>query len=181
MVTTSAMPMACDEHATIVRVDDETETARKLRALLEHLEITASEFARRTGVSQAYLSKIKNGDRGGGPGKSLALRVAARDTFGVPDIYWLPGDSFDLSRLPKSGKVGSSMNVAAYQQIQQHDDFRRQLAQVAAELGDPPDVVVALLRETPPPGADLIWWVRRYRELLDAHTHTSDSSRPRRK
>lgn len=145
-------------HATVHAMPgDETEIARKLRMLLERLGISASEFARQTGLSQAYLSKLKTGDRAGDPKKALSLRVAARDVFGVPDVYWQPCAQVELPTSLGPAKL-RPMNMASFQQHQQHNDFKRQLAELSAELGDPPDVVVALLRESPPSGrrSDLV-------------------------
>ena len=120
-------PTSSDTTSTLVDVTDETEIAQKLRALLERLGMTASEFARQTGLSQAYLSKLKTGDRGSDPKKALALRVAARETFGVPDIYWHHGTNVELPQTLGPGKL-RPMNIALIQQNQQLADFKRQLA-----------------------------------------------------
>ena len=143
--------------------------ARRLEHLLAHLEIDAATFASLTGVTEGYLSRVLSGERGK---KELPkLQGRAESVFGVPGYYWSAKteESAENALRSVSPHGGNIMGrLIGGQAATSTMDLRRELAQLASDRDEPGDVVKGIMRTEAPPGADAVWWFRRYLELKDA-------------
>lgn len=142
--------------------------ARRLRALLAHLEIDPATFAARTGLTEGYLSRVLSGERG--KSELPKLQGKAESVFGVPGRYWSATSDEaakkTLRSLPQHGGDPMARMIGG-QSFGGTVDYRTQLAQLAAERDEPGEIVKGLMRTEAPAGADAVWWFRRYLELRD--------------
>lgn len=134
--------------------------ARRLRRLLEHLDISAEEFAERTGLKASYVSRLLSGERGAS-GDAPKLFLGTSKAFGLGGHYWSARDDLDPAACLHSPDEESRSMAKA-------DNIQARLVRLSADRDDPADVVKELAKTKAPAGADAMWWFQRYLELLDA-------------
>lgn len=142
---------------------DPRRIARRLRKLIDHLQMSDAEFSNATGVTQGYLSRLLSGERGAS-GDAPTLFLATRDRLDLDGHYWSAREDVAPASCLPSGPLEEGRRMASKQ-----PDMRASLAKLAAERDDPPEVVKQLLLTQAPANADPVWWVRRYLDLVDAH------------
>lgn len=144
---------------------DLPKVARRLRRLIDHLKLTDAEFAELTKIKPSYLSRLVSGERGSS-GDVPKLVLHTRDHLHLSGHYWSAKDDVDPAECIRSPPEEDGK---AMQKRDMGTDMQAGLARLAAERDDPPEVVKALMLTAAPAGADPLWWVRRYLDLLDAH------------
>lgn len=137
----------------------------RLARLLRYLDLTPAAFAKRVGLSQSYISRLLNEERGGSERGTPALVGAAHAKLGLHPSYWMSGVAKDPAeclgeRLDRPEPVSSHIEPRG---------ALADLANVALEHDEPAEMIKDLLRLQPPPGAGVSWYVREYARLLEEH------------
>lgn len=140
--------------------DDSPVLTRRIKRLLEYLDLTEAEFATRSGLGSSYVNRLVSGDRGAS-GEAPKLFLKTREVFGLDGRYWSARDDLDPAECLRSDEEDARAMATT--------DVRIGLINLSADRDDPPDVIKELARTKPPANADAMWWFRRYLELLDAH------------
>jgi transcriptional regulator with XRE-family HTH domain len=148
--------------------------SRRLERLLDYLGLTQSAFAERlqeakpgaaAGLTQSAISKFKSGQRGS-PGRQQAFFDAVESAFGISPIYFTSDVDHEPGACLSSKGGGASMGVMAGIQrpVQRGvgSDLRLRAADLARRLGEPDELILALLKTEPPPDADEGWWLEHY-------------------
>jgi hypothetical protein len=147
--------------------------ARRLRRLLDYLNVSYMTFANDTGLDQSYVHRLLTGERGNSASSrgNPKLVHAVEHAYGIAGHYWSSQVDLDpatckLSAQPQGSLQGGQMGVMTGYQMPS-DDLRRRLAEFAANKGESGDMVVALLKMDAPPGADAVWWLTAYLDLKE--------------
>ena len=140
---------------------------------MTYLDVEDAEFARRTGLTASYVSRLLSGDRGQS-GEAPKLALAVQQAYGVGGHYWTSRVDLD----PGACNVGQPV---AKQVIQPEEEMgtltgrqefgagaeaRAELAMQSARRGDPAEVVRQIMLVEAPANASAAWWLKTYFELV---------------
>jgi transcriptional regulator with XRE-family HTH domain len=154
---------------------DETRIAKRLRRLLDYLELRDVEFATRAELTPSYVSRLLSGDRGGS-GEVPKLSLHSWRYFGIDGRYWTSPVELDPATCQTAEQVDSMGAEERMGSMTGRQEFgpgamaRAELARLSAERDDPPAVTQQIMRLPAPDGADAAWWLRQYFEILKQHS-----------
>lgn len=147
-----------------------TNAAAKFEALMKYLDRSAADLARATGLGESFFSKVRSGTRGIGADAAQTIERSLQ----IDRRYWddeSPADParFHMSLGPRPVPALAPPTVAA--PPSSNDDLaaalqRARALDLARRHGAPEHVLLALLRATPPAGADAWWWFEAYLDLV---------------
>lgn len=156
--------------------DKATTIARRLRRLLDYLQLEPAEFASRTKLAPSYVSRLLSGDRGKS-GEASKLELAVQRAFGIGGHFWTSRVDLDPAQCKMGGSTaatppeGDEMGtLVGRQEFGSGADARAELALMAARKGDPSDLIRDIMLVEAPPNATAAWWVRTYFDLASRHT-----------
>lgn len=137
--------------------------AAKFDALLTHLDRSAADIARATGLGESYFSKVRKGERGVGSDAAQTMERTVR----IDRRYWddeSPVDpkSFMIKGTAKGASPAATPELAAAVN-------RARLLELARVRGEGDGLLLGLLRAEPPTPEDATdpwWWFATYLNLL---------------
>lgn len=150
-----------------------TTVARRLARLLTHLNVEDAEFARRTGLTASYVSRLLSGDRGQS-GEVPKLAMAVQDAYGISGHYWSARVDLDPAEcnLRRTGAEQVTRpeeemgTLTGRQEFGAGAEARAELAMQSARRGDPAEVVRQIMLVEAPANASAAWWLKTYFELV---------------
>lgn len=165
-----------------------TQYARRLAALLDHLGMTQTEFAAATGLDNGYLGRILKGERGKGSRNMATLHERVAERLGIGGHYWTVANDIapEKAYVQKPQQGGNLMAVITGPQVwrgqkpvpgmseEVNETIKARLVQYAAQQDESADMVKELAKLPVPPEADVIWWVRTYNELTKKYPRVSN-------
>lgn len=161
----------------------DTQYARRLAALIDHLGMTQTEFAAATGLDVGYLGRILKGERAKGARNMSKLHEKVAETLGIGGHYWTAKNDVPLEKayVQKPQQGGNLMAVITGPQMfggqkpspavaeEVNETIKAKLVQYAAQQDESGELIKELAKTKVPAEADIIWWVRTWDELTRKH------------
>lgn len=164
------MNMAAAQHHVQVGSKDKSRIQRRLRRLIEHLDMSQSQFAARIGYSPGHITRMLSATRGKGMRQERLFLQIAR-AFGIEERYWTSPVDLDPSACfnaqlkegePMASIVGPQTPVAQRSAA----DIRLELARWAAEEdGAPAELVKEIVTGDLPGDPSPMGVLRHYSAL----------------